>query len=91
MKFFLAYGKVYLVRKRGGIDHGKLYAMKVLRKAVLVQKKKSAEHTKTEREVSLTNTQNLTEFHHNLIVNYFKNSKIYLVLSVSIIVSCSSN
>lgn len=50
---FLAYGKVYLVRKRGGIDHGKLYAMKVLRKAVLVQKKKSAEHTKTEREVSL--------------------------------------
>lgn len=51
---FLAYGKVYLVRKRSGIDQGKLYAMKVLRKSVLVQKKKSAEHTKTEREVSVT-------------------------------------
>ncbi|KAJ6643384.1 Ribosomal protein S6 kinase alpha-5 [Pseudolycoriella hygida] len=46
-----AYGKVYLVRKRNGPDNGKLYAMKVLRKAALVQKKKSAEHTKTEREI----------------------------------------
>ena len=49
--FFLAYGKVYLVRKKGGMDHGKLYAMKVLKKAAIVQKKKTAEHTKTERQV----------------------------------------
>lgn len=48
---FLAYGKVFLVRKRGGADHGRLYAMKVLKKATIVQKKKTTEHTKTERQV----------------------------------------
>lgn len=46
-----AYGKVFLVRKLGGQDHGKLYAMKVLKKATIVQKKKTTEHTKTERQV----------------------------------------
>jgi serine/threonine protein kinase len=48
---FAAYGKVFLVRKTGGYDHGKLYAMKVLKKAAIVQKKKTTEHTKTERQV----------------------------------------
>lgn len=46
-----AYGKVYLVRKKSGHDQGQLYAMKVLKKATVVQKKKTAEHTKTERQV----------------------------------------
>lgn len=46
-----AYGKVYLVRKKSGHDMGQLYAMKVLKKATVVQKKKTAEHTKTERQV----------------------------------------
>ncbi|XP_046676934.1 ribosomal protein S6 kinase alpha-5-like isoform X2 [Homalodisca vitripennis] len=46
-----AYGKVFLVRKKGGIDDGRLYAMKVLKKATIVQKKKTTEHTKTERQV----------------------------------------
>ncbi|XP_032678914.1 ribosomal protein S6 kinase alpha-5-like isoform X2 [Odontomachus brunneus] len=46
-----AYGKVFLVRKRTGNDAGKLYAMKVLKKAAIVQKKKTTEHTKTERQV----------------------------------------
>ncbi|XP_063898512.1 ribosomal protein S6 kinase alpha-5 isoform X1 [Helicoverpa armigera] len=46
-----AYGKVFLVRKRCGIDEGKLYAMKVLKKASIVQKLKTAEHTRTERQV----------------------------------------
>lgn len=49
--FVPAYGKVFLVRKRGGTDNGKLYAMKVLKKATIVQKKKTTEHTKTERQV----------------------------------------
>lgn len=39
------------MRKRGGADHGRLYAMKVLKKATIVQKKKTTEHTKTERQV----------------------------------------
>ncbi|GAB6028091.1 Chromosomal serine/threonine-protein kinase jil-1 [Chamberlinius hualienensis] len=46
-----AYGKVFLVRKLSGKDHGKLYAMKVLKKAAIVQKRKTTEHTKTERQV----------------------------------------
>merc|ERR1711988_870580 len=45
-----AYGKVFLVRKLGGSDHGKLYAMKVLKKASIVQKTKTTEHTRTERQ-----------------------------------------
>ncbi|XP_063294477.1 ribosomal protein S6 kinase alpha-5-like [Pelobates fuscus] len=46
-----AYGKVFLVRKVTGPDAKRLYAMKVLRKAALVQKEKTAEHTRTERSV----------------------------------------
>jgi ribosomal protein S6 kinase alpha-5 len=42
---------VFLVRKRGGVDDGRLYAMKVLTKASIIQKKKTTEHTKTERQV----------------------------------------
>ncbi|KYN31041.1 Ribosomal protein S6 kinase alpha-5 [Trachymyrmex septentrionalis] len=46
-----AYGKVFLVRKRTGADSGRLYAMKVLKKASIVQKKKTTEHTKSERQI----------------------------------------
>ncbi|CAJ0932601.1 unnamed protein product [Ranitomeya imitator] len=46
-----AYGKVFLVRKISGHDSGKLYAMKVLKKATIIQKAKTAEHTRTERQV----------------------------------------
>lgn len=42
---------MFLVRKKGGVDSGRLYAMKVLKKATIVQKKKTTEHTKTERQV----------------------------------------
>lgn len=39
------------MRKIGGVDDNKLYAMKVLKKSTICQKKKTAEHTKTERQV----------------------------------------
>lgn len=39
------------MRKVSGHDAGKLYAMKVLKKATIVQKAKTAEHTRTERQV----------------------------------------
>lgn len=42
---------MFLVRKISGSDHGKLYAMKVLKKASIVLKQKTLEHTKTERQV----------------------------------------
>lgn len=51
--FLSAYGKVFLVRKIGGDDDMTLYAMKVLKKDTVVQKKKTAEHTTTERQVSV--------------------------------------
>ncbi|XP_013401008.1 ribosomal protein S6 kinase alpha-5 [Lingula anatina] len=46
-----AYGKVFLVKKIRGGDKERLYAMKVLKKASIVQKTKTTEHTKTERQV----------------------------------------
>jgi len=49
--FVSAYGKVFLVRKKDGPDKGKYYAMKVLKKASIVQKTKTTEHTNTERQV----------------------------------------
>lgn len=39
------------MRKLKGLDEGKLYAMKVLEKVKVMQKKKTTEHTRTEREV----------------------------------------
>jgi len=45
------YGKVFLVRKVSGEGRGKLFAMKVLKKATIVRKKKVMEHTLTERSV----------------------------------------
>ncbi|CAD6184592.1 unnamed protein product [Caenorhabditis auriculariae] len=46
-----AYGKVFLVRKIGGKDHGTVYAMKVLRKTRVMTKQKTLEHTMAERQV----------------------------------------
>lgn len=45
-----SFGKVFLVQKRGGSDDGVTYAMKTLRKEVLL-KRNQIEHTKTERAV----------------------------------------
>uniref|UniRef100_A0A1A9WC78 Protein kinase domain-containing protein n=1 Tax=Glossina brevipalpis TaxID=37001 RepID=A0A1A9WC78_9MUSC len=44
------YGKVFMVRKNGGDDDKKLYAMKVLKKAA-VQTKKYAEYIANERQI----------------------------------------
>uniref|UniRef100_A0A8C1EX94 non-specific serine/threonine protein kinase n=1 Tax=Cyprinus carpio carpio TaxID=630221 RepID=A0A8C1EX94_CYPCA len=59
-----AYGKVFLVRKVSGHDSGKLYAMKVLKKATIVQKAKTAEHTRTERQVLENHFYMLIFFFH---------------------------
>ncbi|XP_055840689.1 ribosomal protein S6 kinase alpha-5 [Episyrphus balteatus] len=73
-----AYGKVFLVRKKGGHDHRKLYAMKVLRKATVVQKKKTAEHTTTERQVleAIQQSPFLVGMHYA----FQTDSKLYLIL-----------
>eukprot|EP00127_Corallochytrium_limacisporum_P005290 Clim_evm21s202 gene=Clim_evmTU21s202 len=71
------YGKVFLVRKNGGADCGKLFAMKVLKKATLVRKRKDTEHTKAERSV-------LQAVRHPFIVNlsyaFQTQGKLYLLL-----------
>lgn len=56
-----AYGIVFLVRKKGGKDDGQLYAMKILKKSAIVQKVKTAEHTKTERQVKPKTNRDIIE------------------------------
>jgi len=73
-----AYGKVFLVRKRGGHDHGTLYAMKVLKKASIVQKKKTAEHTMTERQVLEAVRQ--SPFLVTLYYAFQTDAKLHLIL-----------
>ena len=46
-----AYGKVYLVRKMGGVDNRKVYAMKAVNKSRIVESKTDMRHTRTERDV----------------------------------------
>ena len=73
-----AYGKVFLARKRTGVDAGSLFAMKVLKKATIVQKRKTTEHTKTERQVLETIRQSpfLVSMHYA----FQTPSKLHLVL-----------
>ena len=78
---FAAYGKVFLVRKRGGHDHGTLYAMKVLKKASIVQKKKTAEHTMTERQVLEAVRQ--SPFLVTLYYAFQTDAKLHLILGKS--------
>lgn len=82
-----AYGKVFLVRKVDGHDHGKLYAMKVLKKASIVQKQKTLEHTKTERQVleSIRQSPFLVTLHYafqtatklHLILDYVSGGELF--------------
>lgn len=70
-----AFGKVMLVKKKGGIGSGQIFAMKVLKKSVIAAKGQ-IEHTKSEREI-------LCEIRHPYIVRLrfaFQNDdKLYLV------------
>ncbi|KPU78610.1 uncharacterized protein Dana_GF10552, isoform C [Drosophila ananassae] len=73
-----AYGRVFLVRKLTRHDAGKLYAMKVLNKITVVQKRKTAEHTKTERVVleAVQRSPFLVSLHYA----FQSSTKLYLVL-----------
>eukprot|EP00062_Callorhinchus_milii_P023671 gi/632982772/ref/XP_007908320.1/ PREDICTED: ribosomal protein S6 kinase alpha-5 [Callorhinchus milii] len=86
-----AYGKVFLVRKISGHDTGKLYAMKVLKKASIVQKAKTAEHTRTERQVleHIRQSPFLVTLHYafqtdtklHLILDYVNGGELFTHLS----------
>ncbi|XP_016085205.1 ribosomal protein S6 kinase beta-1 [Sinocyclocheilus grahami] len=71
------YGKVFQVRKVTGADSGKIFAMKVLKKAMIVRNAKDTAHTKAERSI-------LEEVKHPFIVDliyaFQTGGKLYLIL-----------
>ncbi|XP_061497361.1 uncharacterized protein LOC1276766 [Anopheles gambiae] len=73
-----AYGTVYLVQKLTGVDKDKIYAMKVLKKGIVSLKKKTAEHTRTERQVleAIQEAPFLVTMHYA----FQTDSKLYLIL-----------
>ncbi|KAM6969804.1 LOW QUALITY PROTEIN: ribosomal protein S6 kinase beta-1 [Aplochiton taeniatus] len=70
------YGKVFQVRKVAGATSGKIFAMKVLKKAMIVRNAKDTAHTKAERNI-------LEEVKHPFIVDliaFQTGGKLYLIL-----------
>lgn len=71
------YGKVFQVKKVSGKNGGKVFAMKVLKKAVIVRSQKDTVHTKAERRV-------LESIKHPFIVDliyaFQTDNKLYLIL-----------
>ncbi|CAB9520820.1 RAC family serine/threonine-protein kinase homolog [Seminavis robusta] len=71
-----SFGKVVLVQKRVGKEHGSLFAMKILRKTHLV-KRRQIERTRTERKVlSAVNHPFIMKLHYA----FQTPEKLYLVL-----------
>lgn len=72
------YGKVFQVRKTTGKDSGKIFAMKVLKKAKIVRNQKDTAHTKAERNI-------LEAVQHPFIVDlhyaFQTGGKLYLILA----------
>ncbi|KAG7257065.1 hypothetical protein CRUP_032201 [Coryphaenoides rupestris] len=71
------YGKVFQVRKVAGANSGKIFAMKVLKKAMIVRNAKDTAHTKAERNI-------LEVVKHPFIVDlvyaFQTGGKLYLIL-----------
>lgn len=71
------YGKVFQVRKVTGVNKGNIFAMKVLKKAMIVRNAKDTAHTKAERSI-------LEEVKHPFIVDlmyaFQTGGKLYLIL-----------
>ncbi|KPM03612.1 ribosomal protein S6 kinase beta-1-like protein [Sarcoptes scabiei] len=72
-----AYGKVFQVRKVTGQNPGKIFAMKVLRKAKIVRSIKDTDHTKAERNI-LESVKH--PFIVDLIYAFQTRGKLYLIL-----------
>lgn len=71
------YGKVFQVRKVTGFDMGRVFAMKVLKKATIMRSQKDTAHTKAERNI-------LEEVKHPFIVElkyaFQTGQKLYLIM-----------
>ncbi|KAF8357334.1 rsks-1 [Pristionchus pacificus] len=71
------YGKVFQVRKTSGQDAGKIFAMKVLKKATIVRNQKDTAHTRAERNI-LEAVK--SPFICDLSYAFQTNGKLYLIL-----------
>ncbi|KAA0189966.1 hypothetical protein HAZT_HAZT011456, partial [Hyalella azteca] len=71
------YGKVFQVRKITGKDYGSIYAMKVVKKAVIVRNQKDTDHTKAERNILETIKH---PFLVDLVYAFQTQDKLYLIL-----------
>ncbi|PIK38878.1 putative ribosomal protein S6 kinase beta-1 [Apostichopus japonicus] len=71
------YGKVFQVKKMSGTDTGKIFAMKVLKKAVIIRNQKDTAHTKAERNI-LEAVKN--PFIVDLHYAFQTGGKLYLIL-----------
>jgi hypothetical protein len=67
-----------LVRKRGGADNGRLYAMKTMQKMDIIKDKKTYEHTITERHES---AETGTPFLVRLRCAFQTEANLHLVMS----------
>uniref|UniRef100_A0A8C9VW66 Ribosomal protein S6 kinase n=1 Tax=Scleropages formosus TaxID=113540 RepID=A0A8C9VW66_SCLFO len=72
-----AYGKVFQVRKVQGAQTGKIFAMKVLKKAKIVCNAKDTAHTKAERQILETVRH---PFIVDLLYAFQTGGKLYLIL-----------
>uniref|UniRef100_A0AAQ5ZC71 Ribosomal protein S6 kinase n=1 Tax=Amphiprion ocellaris TaxID=80972 RepID=A0AAQ5ZC71_AMPOC len=72
-----AYGKVFQVRKVQGAQTGKIFAMKVLKKAKIVCNAKDTAHTRAEREILETVRH---PFIVDLLYAFQTGGKLYLIL-----------
>uniref|UniRef100_A0A674NV39 Ribosomal protein S6 kinase n=1 Tax=Takifugu rubripes TaxID=31033 RepID=A0A674NV39_TAKRU len=72
-----AYGKVFQVRKVQGAQMGKIFAMKVLKKAKVVCNAKDTAHTRAEREILETVRH---PFIVDLLYAFQTGGKLYLIL-----------
>uniref|UniRef100_A0A667ZZQ4 Ribosomal protein S6 kinase beta-2 n=1 Tax=Myripristis murdjan TaxID=586833 RepID=A0A667ZZQ4_9TELE len=71
------YGKVFQVRKVQGAQTGKIFAMKVLKKAKIIRNAKDTAHTRAEREILETVRH---PFIVDLLYAFQTGGKLYLIL-----------
>eukprot|EP01147_Barroeca_monosierra_P006889 gene6889-7584_t len=74
-----SFGKVILVQKERGPDSGRRYAMKVLKKAMIVREKKTEQHVESERHILEAIRQNRSKLH--LVLDFVRGGELFTHLS----------
>lgn len=71
------FGKVFQVKKTSGFDSGGVFAMKIMKKAVIIKNPKETQHTKAERNI-LGSVK--SDFICKLFYAFQTDEKLYLVM-----------